>query len=108
MHDWTFRVACVLVQGFDLAEADAVAVLREWNPGCSPSWSEADLIHKVQSARAATHDRPRGYLLGTPEQQRAHGGGGAHAGARAFVRPAKPKFYPMAQPRGRCEPRASR
>ncbi len=94
-HDRTFHVACVLVQGFDLSDADALAVLREWNAGCSPPWNEGELIHKVQSARTAAHDRPRGYLLGTPGPRRAQGGGGVQAGARAFVRPAKPKFCPM-------------
>ena len=94
-HDRTFHVACVLVQGFDLADADALVVLREWNGGCSPPWNEGELIHKVQSARTAAHDRPRGYLLGTPVPTRAQGGGGAQARARVFVRPAKGKFYPM-------------
>lgn len=94
-HDRTFHVACVLVQGFDLADADALAVLREWNAGCSPPWSEGELNHKVRSARTAAHDRPRGYLLGASGQQRMTGGDGAQAGAQAFMRPAKPKFRPM-------------
>jgi hypothetical protein len=38
-------------------------LLREWNRGCQPEWSERDLEHKIRSAASAPHDRPRGHLL---------------------------------------------
>ncbi len=63
-HDRTFVLACALVNGFALDEGDALTILREWNTACQPPWDEHELVHKVQSAAAATHDNPRGHLLG--------------------------------------------
>ena len=63
-HDATFHVAAALVHGFALGEAEALALLREWNQTCQPPWSEAELVHKVRSAATAQHSKPRGYLLG--------------------------------------------
>lgn len=63
-HKATFRAACVLVHGFALGEADAMSLLREWNQGCQPPWSEGELAHKVTSAVATASTRPRGYLAG--------------------------------------------
>lgn len=63
-HDATFRVACLLVHGFALGEADALALLHEYNAGCVPPWSEAELVHKVKSAATAQHQQPKGWLLG--------------------------------------------
>ena len=54
-HDATFYVACVLVHGFALGEADALLLMREFNQRCSPPWSEAELIHKIKSAANAAH-----------------------------------------------------
>jgi hypothetical protein len=62
-HGATFHVAAVLVHGFALGEADAQALLREYNARCLPPWSEGELVHKVQSAATAEHILPRGYLL---------------------------------------------
>ena len=63
-HDAIFHVACVLVHGFALGEADALALLREFNQRCLPPWSEGELIHKIKSAANAAHLLPRGHLLG--------------------------------------------
>ena len=63
-HNVTFHVAAVLVHGFALAEADALALLREFNQRCLPPWSEGDLMHKIKSAANTVHLLPRGHLLG--------------------------------------------
>lgn len=63
-HNTTIHVACILVKGFDLGEADAMTLMREWNLKCSPAWSEKELQHKVKSAAALSDDRKRGWLLG--------------------------------------------
>src|SRR4051812_5470205 len=64
-HDRAFRVAAVLVHGFALGDGDAMTVMHEWNASCVPPWSEAELVHKIKTARAAAHQRSRGWLLGT-------------------------------------------
>ncbi len=63
-HNSTFHVAAVLVHGFALGEADALALLGEWNRSCLPPWSESDLRHKITSAANTVHLLPRGHLLG--------------------------------------------
>src|SRR5206468_9796165 len=62
-HDATFHVAAVLVWGFALSETEALMLLQEWNQNCVPPWSEAELVHKVRSAGAATHADQRGHLI---------------------------------------------
>ena len=47
----TFRVCCRLVRGFALSDADALAVLSEWNASCKPPWTERELRDKVGRAR---------------------------------------------------------
>lgn len=59
-HNATFHVACVLVQGFSLGEADALCLLREYNQTCNPPWSEKELLHKVRQAAKASGQK--GYL----------------------------------------------
>lgn len=93
-HDATFHVASVLWNGFGLAEGDALTVLREWNCGCQPPWSEAELIHKVNSVAGSRHSEPRGYLVGGVE------GSGLKVErqtprAPASAVAAKPVFCPM-------------
>ena len=39
----TFRVCCRIVRGFALTDAEAFAVLREWNRRCDPPWPEPQL-----------------------------------------------------------------
>ena len=61
-HDQTWSAALSVVCGFDLSEADAFDLLwREYNPRCTPPWSERELRHKVSDAARARSDR--GYLL---------------------------------------------
>jgi putative DNA primase/helicase len=47
----TFQVCCRLVRGFDIAEVDALDLLREWNARCVPPWSEYELVEKIDGAR---------------------------------------------------------
>jgi hypothetical protein len=58
----TFRVCCRVVRGFALTDADALAVLREWNNRCVPPWSERELLDKVLRARRYGRE-PIGGLL---------------------------------------------
>lgn len=60
-HEATFRVATALVHRFALTETEALRLLRQWNQACVPTWSEAELVHKISSAAAAQHSHPRGY-----------------------------------------------
>lgn len=48
----TFRLACKLVRGFDLTDEQALGLMNAWNQTCTPPWSEAELVSKVQTARA--------------------------------------------------------
>lgn len=50
-HPATFRVSCVLVKGFGLADGDAYRLLCEFNQRCEPPWSERELQHKIKEAR---------------------------------------------------------
>lgn len=60
-HNRCFQAACVLVMGFSMTESEALSLLRhEFNPRCTPPWSEAELLHKVRSA--ASQPGSRGYL----------------------------------------------
>lgn len=49
-HNQTFKTACCLVLGFGLPREDALALLREWNQGCQPPWTDRELQHKVDDA----------------------------------------------------------
>ena len=60
-HDATYRVACLLVEGFALSVADAMPIMQDWNQTCDPPWSEAELLHKLESADANAENR--GYML---------------------------------------------
>lgn len=62
-HNRAFYVACELVHGFDLSESDALSLMKEWNHGCSPPWSDSDLIHKIEEANAKPCSKPRGYRI---------------------------------------------
>ena len=61
----TFTVACALVNGFALDEAEALRHMLVYNATCSPPWKERDLRRKVQEAAKISHAKPRGHLLGT-------------------------------------------
>ncbi len=62
-HDAAFRAACVLVNGFALADPEALPLLLEWNAQCLPPWTEAELRHKLRSAAQNPGGKPRGHLL---------------------------------------------
>lgn len=62
-HTATFKAACALVNGFALSPAEALPLLSEWNAGCQPPWTEAELTHKLNNADAAHHSQSRGHLL---------------------------------------------
>ncbi len=50
-HAATFRAACECVR-FGLSDADALALLRDWNgTHCRPPWTEKELTHKLADAR---------------------------------------------------------
>jgi hypothetical protein len=63
-HNQTFSLACALVNGFGLEAGQALQYLTDWNVRCQPPWEEKDLVHKVESALAATHAKPMGHLKG--------------------------------------------
>lgn len=48
----TYVLACRLVRGFNLGDEEALDILRVWNQGCTPSWSDAELAAKIRHARA--------------------------------------------------------
>jgi hypothetical protein len=58
----TFRVCCRLVRGFALSDAEALALLADWNARCEPPWSERDLLDKLGRARRYGRE-PIGGLL---------------------------------------------
>jgi len=64
-HAATFRVACALVHGFALNDADAMSVMMEYNSRLhgKDKWTERDLRHKLNSAGRAVHTKPRGWML---------------------------------------------
>ena len=47
----TFCVCCRLVRGFALNDDEALMLLRRWNVGCQPPWSERELADKISRAR---------------------------------------------------------
>lgn len=60
-HNATFRVACVLVLGFNLPIEEAAPLFQEWNANCQPPWSDRDLMHKLTDA--GKREGQRGWLL---------------------------------------------
>jgi KaiC/GvpD/RAD55 family RecA-like ATPase len=62
-HDSTWRVAVALAQGFELSEEDTFQILkRDYNPRCSPPWSDRELRHKARQA-VERSTVTAGYLL---------------------------------------------
>lgn len=70
-HAAAFNAAVAAVRGFDLSDAEALDILREWNAECLPPWPEAELRHKVKSARL-DGQRPFGHLLDAARTTRPH------------------------------------
>jgi hypothetical protein len=60
-HNHTFVIASKIVRGFALGEADAYALLADWNQTCVPPWSERDLRRKIREALRAGQ-LPDGFL----------------------------------------------
>jgi hypothetical protein len=46
-----------------LSQPEALTILREYNQRCSPPWTEAELLRKLQSAEKQPHTKPRGNML---------------------------------------------
>jgi|GEM_PF-537145 len=62
-HSQTFAAATALVHGFGIAPGRALAILAaDYNPRCSPPWSDRELQHKINQAATKSHDRPFGWL----------------------------------------------
>jgi hypothetical protein len=65
-HPATFRAACECVR-FGLSDADALALLREWNAThCQPPWTEKELMHKLNDARRVAAGRVRAVIQRPP------------------------------------------
>lgn len=58
-HNAAFHAACLLAIDFGLSENDTLGLLREWNQGCQPPWSERELAHKVSEAMKQPGERNR-------------------------------------------------
>ncbi len=63
----TFRAANVIFHGFGLSREQGWPILVEYSERCQPPWTEKELIHKMEDAFKAEHDKPFGHLL-TPER----------------------------------------
>jgi P4 family phage/plasmid primase-like protien len=62
----TFKVACKLVRGFGLSDADALAAMRQWNQTCEPPWSDEELSKKISHARKYGKEAIGGKLSAVP------------------------------------------
>jgi len=62
-HSTTYTAAVGLVHGFQLSEADSLALLSSWNQSCQPPWSDRELTHKLREAASKSHAKPAGHLL---------------------------------------------
>ncbi|MGE3335738.1 MAG: DNA-primase RepB domain-containing protein [Rhodospirillaceae bacterium] len=60
----TFRVCCRMVRGFALSDAEAFALLTEWNARCVPPWSAQELSDKITRARKYGHEAYGALLTG--------------------------------------------
>ena len=58
----TYRLCAKLARGFDLSDSEVLSVLRDWNAGCSPPWSDEELAKKISNARRNGQE-PIGGLL---------------------------------------------
>lgn len=68
-HQATFRVACKCVE-FALSIMDTLVVLREFNRRCDPPWSEAELLHKAESAHGVARVQRGGKLAAQAARDR--------------------------------------
>lgn len=60
-----FAAACALVVGFGLSVEQARPLFVEFSDRCQPPWSEPELLHKLEDARAKAVEEPDrvGHLL---------------------------------------------
>lgn len=56
--DATFKAALALAWGFGLPDSDALPLLQEYNAKCVPPWTDDDLLHKLEGARADAEGKP--------------------------------------------------
>lgn len=71
-HPAAYRVATYLVHGFCLSEDRATAIFKaEYNPRCTPEWSDKEIDHKIRDAAAKPHDRPYGWLRNAERPERS-------------------------------------
>jgi RecA-family ATPase len=71
-HNQTFRVACVLVHGFDLSTDEARPLMLEYSTRCQPPWTEKDIDHKLRDAQNTPEPKGKGYLLNGPPSSDVH------------------------------------
>lgn len=95
-HDVAFAVVRSIVYGFNLGPDRGYEVLQEWNAGCRPPWTEAELRHKCKDAHEKPYGKPRGWLLGEVWSQEKSGRTGIPATPRA--EPAVPVLVPWPEP----------
>lgn len=63
-HGTTYRLACVLVNGFGLGVDGARPILNSWNASCQPPWSARELEHKLtQAERTGARENLGPYML---------------------------------------------
>jgi hypothetical protein len=62
-HDTTFKVACDLIHGFELADADVLDLMSVYNERLDVTWTQSELRHKVADASNSVSRRPTGYLI---------------------------------------------
>jgi predicted P-loop ATPase len=84
-HETTFKVANVIANN-GLAMDEQWTLILEYNQRCDPPWSEAELRHKLESARAARNphvlpERERPDLRVVPGGRDDHGSGGGAGGS---------------------------
>lgn len=58
-HNTTFKIACRLVQRFNLTAEQALELMQEWNAKCEPPWAPKDLMHKITDARRRSNEQQR-------------------------------------------------
>lgn len=68
-HATAFRVACRLLNGFALSEAETLRYMAGYNQKCQPPWSDRELKHKVEQAAKSKHSKQRGHLIGQGGKQ---------------------------------------
>lgn len=73
-HDSLFRVACALVNGFDLPIASARRIVDDYNATkAAPPWSDKEIAHKLDDAAkdGTFNGRSRGCLLSVRDADRS-------------------------------------